>query len=343
MMSMPAPPPRRNNIRLIVDFDRFMPDFGCRLSTFIFSGRLMTDSNSPNRYNRRALLKTGALLGIGSAFGPLRAAAGAHTPSNEATKNMHLSLAAYSVRDALTSGRMDLFDFIDWCAMLGVPGAELTSYYFPDEFDDDYLHDLRRHAFAQGVTVSGTAVRNEFCRPPGPERQAEIDHVRQWIDHAAEFFAPHIRIFAGNLPDGVDKQTGIQWVADSILETLEHAAVRGVVLGLENHGGITARAEDHLAIVEAVGQHPWFGVNLDTGNYRTNAYEELAMAAPHAVNVQVKVEVYANDGSVEPSDLERVRDILVEADYKGWVVLEYEEEDPLIQIPAYLKRMEELF
>lgn len=303
----------------------------------------MSDPRLSNGISRRAILKTGALVGVGAALAPIPATAESRRSSPDATKNMHLSLAAYSVREALTGGQMDLFGFIDWCAELGVPGAELTSYYFPETFDDAYLHEVRRHAFMRGVTVSGTAVRNEFCRPPGADREQAIQHVNRWIDYAAEFYAPHIRIFAGNLPDGVDKQTGIRWVADAILETLEHACKRGVVLGLENHGGITARAEDHLAIVEAVGDHPWFGVNLDTGNYRTNAYEELAMAAPYAVNVQVKPEIYRNDGSVEPSDLERVRDILVEADYKGWVALEFESDDPLERIPAYLERMRALF
>jgi sugar phosphate isomerase/epimerase len=291
--------------------------------------------------SRRSLLKSGALAAAGATVRPLAAPFFEQRP--DAKKNMHLSLAAYSIRDALTAGEMDLFDFIDWCAELGLPGTELTSYYFKDPINTAYLHELKRHAYSNGVTVSGTAVRNDFCRPPGPERQADIEHVKRWIDYAAELYAPHIRIFAGNLPDGVDKETGIRWVADGIREVLEHAARRGVILGLENHGGITARAADHLAIVKAVGDHLWFGVNLDTGNYRMNAYEELAMAAPFAVNVQVKMKLHRNDGTTVPTDLERIRDILVEADYKGWVVLEYEEENPRERIPEYLKRMREVF
>lgn len=301
------------------------------------------DPLSKNIYSRRALLKAGALAAAGTSLRPFAAAAAPRQLDPAATKNMHLSLAAYSMREALTKGQMDLFEFIDWCAELGLPGTELTSYYFEEGFGKDYLHQLKRHAFINGVTVSGTAVRNDFCQPPGPDRQQEVEHVKRWIDHATEFYAPHIRIFAGNLPEGVDKQTGIQWVADAIQEVLRYAAERGVVLGLENHGGITARAADHLAIVEAVGEHPWFGVNLDTGNYRTNAYEELAMAAPYAVNVQVKVETYQNDGSKAPTDLERIRDILVDAGYQGWVTLEYEAEDPRERIPEYLDRMKELF
>lgn len=286
------------------------------------------------------MLKTGALAAAGMAAAPQFAEA---AERQDSTKNMHLSLAAYSMREALSNGEMDLFGFIDWCGELGLAGTELTSYYFREDIDDAYLHALRRRVLRNGLTISGTAVRNDFCRPDGPEKQADIEHVKQWIDYAATLFAPHIRIFAGTLPDGADKQDGIQWVADGIKEVLDYAGQRGVLIGLENHGGITARAEDHLAICDAVGDHPWFGINLDTGNYRTNAYEELAMAAPRAVNVQVKAEITRNDGSREPTDYARIRDILVEADYKGWVTLEYEEENPTSEVPRHLEQLQALF
>ncbi|HEX7070824.1 MAG TPA: sugar phosphate isomerase/epimerase family protein, partial [Rhodothermales bacterium] len=256
------------------------------------------------RLTRRDLLTGAALLPAAVPLVAYRSAAAKAAPSGD-TRNMHLGLAAYSMRDALTAGEMDLFGFVDWCAELGLPGAELTSYYFPEEFDDSYLHDLRRHAFRRGVTVTGTAIRNNFCQPPGPAKDREIAHVNRWIDHAAELFAPHIRIFAGDLPEGTAKETGIAWVAEGIRAVLPHAAERGIMLGLENHGGITARAADHLAICDAVGDHPWFGVNLDTFNYKTNPYEELAMAAPRAVNVQVKVDMTGPSGELEPTDLRR--------------------------------------
>lgn len=291
--------------------------------------------------NRRDVIKTGALAAAAAMGGRMSERAAVR---NDETKNMHLSLAAYSVRQALTDGRMDLFGFVDWCAELGLSGAELTSYYFPEGFDRAYLLRLKRHALSRGITVSGTAVRNNFCRPPGPDLQRDIDHVRQWIDHAGDLFAPHIRIFAGDLPAGVEKETGIQWVADAIRQVLDHAGDRGVLIGLENHGGITARVADLLAICDAVGEHPWFGINLDTANFRTNSYEELALAAPRAVNVQLKTEVYHDDGSKTPVDLPRIRDMLVEAGYKGWIALEYEaEEDAFTAVPRFLEEMRALF
>lgn len=292
-------------------------------------------------FSRRELLKAGgaaAAIPVLASGGTVQAA----TPGNR-LKNTQLSLAAYSMRKSLTDGSMNLFQFIDLCAELDLAGTELTSYYFKPDFDKAYLHELKRHAYRSGLTINGTAVRNNFCLPAGPQKQKEIDHVRQWIDHAAELCAPHIRIFAGNVPDGVAKETAIQWVADGIKAVLDHAGARAVFLGLENHGGITARVADHLAICDRVGNHPWFGINLDTGNYRTDAYLELAKAAPRAVNVQIKVQVSRNDGTREEADLKKIREILAQAHYKGWVVLEYEGESPVTAIPHWIGRLKQTF
>ncbi len=292
--------------------------------------------------SRRDLLKGAAMAGAL----PILAPAGAiqAIAPGARLKNTQLSMAAYSMRKALTDGSMNLFQFIDLCAGLDLAGTELTSYYFKPGFDKTYLHELKRHAYRSGVTINGTAIRNNFCLPPGPEKQKEVDQVKQWIDHAAELSAPHIRIFAGEVPKGAAKDAAIGWVADGIKQVLEHAALRGIFLGLENHGGITARVADHLAICDQVGDHPWFGINLDTGNYETDAYKELAMAAPRAVNVQIKVEIRRNDGTREATDLTMIRKILSNAEYKGWIVLEYEGDDPPVTaIPEWIRRIRQSF
>ena len=63
-----------------------------------------------------------------------------------------------------------------------------------------------------------------------------------------------------------------------------------------------------------------------------------------AVNVQVKAEIRrAGAAADEPSDLPRVVQILREANYQGWVALEYEaKEDPWKAIPPLLTRLREL-
>ena len=124
---------------------------------------------------------------------------------------------------------------------------------------------------------------------------------------------------------------------------LPYAEKKGVALALENHGGITATPEQLLRLIKPI-QSPNFGVNLDTGNFRTDdPYADLAKLAPYAVNVQVKTEITRRGKKQEDADLSRVVSILREAKYSGYVVLEYEAaEDPLKAIPGHIKTLRSL-
>ncbi len=260
--------------------------------------------------------------------------------------HLKLSLAAYSYRQYLTAkpAKMDLFDFVNLAADMALDGVEPTSYYFPRDVTPDYLNRLKLHAFKLGLDISGTAVGNNFCLPPGPKRDEQIELVRQWIDRAAELDAPVIRIFAGNVSRGMTEAQAVSWAIEGIKAVLPYAAAKGIVLALENHGGITATPEKILELVKAIDA-PNFGVNLDTGNFHgSDPYAQIAQLAPYAFNVQVKTEIH-RDGSrgTEEADLARVIGILREARYSGYVVLEYEAaEDPMNAIPIHMKLLRQL-
>ena len=262
--------------------------------------------------------------------------------------HLKLSIAAYSYRDFLQGKngqkpRMDLFGFVDLAADMALDAVELTSYYFPADVDNDYLHRLQRHAFRLGLDVSGTSVGNNFCLPPGPERDKQLALVRTWVDHAATMDAPVIRIFAGSVPKGASEEAAVELAIDGIKASLPYAEEHGVTLALENHGGITATPAQLLKLVKAVDA-PNFGVNLDTGNFRgEDPYAELAELAPYAVNVQVKTEISRKGQKKEPADLSKFIDILRDAKYSGYVVLEYEApEDPMTAIPEHIKTLRSL-
>jgi sugar phosphate isomerase/epimerase len=296
---------------------------------------------------RRFLELTGATL---SALA-LRSATGAEPFRRPGPPRLNLSLAAYSFRDFFKQDaalpaeqRMDLFKFIDYCAAQGCAGAELTSYYFDPAVTDDQLREVRRHAFIRGVSISGTAVGNKFALPRGEARDKEIAAVKLWIDRATVLGAPHVRIFAGDAPGDLPQEEAVKLCIEAMQECADYAAARGVFLGVENHGGIVARPEVLLEIVRAV-KSPWFGINLDTGNFHTaDPYAALALCAPYAVNVQVKSEITPK-GTKErqPADLTRVVKLLREANYQGWVALEYESnESPWTGVPPLLAQLREL-
>ncbi len=295
--------------------------------------------------SRREFLRTTALAGAAVAAGGLPSFTSAIEPiPRNGQPKFKFSLAAYSYRDLLQpkqgkEPQLTLKDFIDDCAKFGLEGTELTSYYFPKETTANYLHALRQQCFRLGLDVSGTAIGNEFGHPPGEKRNAEIAKTKQWIDHAEILGAPVIRIFAGHQQKGQTEEEAHKLMVSAIEECCDYAGQHGVHLALENHGGPTATADGLLKFVHDVDS-PWFGVNLDGGNFRGNdPYAELARIAPYAINAQIKAKV----GGM-PADFKRLAKIMRDANYRGYIVLEYEEPGNVRQeCPRLLNEIREAF
>lgn len=301
--------------------------------------------------SRRAFLKGSAAAAILTSLG----ASAAEPFQRVAPPRLAVSLAAYSFRDyfrnssheqkppADAARRIDLFQFVDYCAQHD-SAAELTSYYFPPEVSTDDLLKLRRHCFLRGVEISGGAVGNTFTPPPGAKRDAEIAYVKRWVDHYAVLGAPHIRVFAGDAARGASRAEAMKLCIAGLEECADYAGKRGIMLGIENHGGIVAEAKELLEIVRTV-KSPWVGINLDSANFHTaDPYGDFERCAPYAVNVQLKAEMQRRGQKPEPSDIPRLVKLLKAAGYRGYVALEYESaEDPHTAVPRLLKQMQEAF
>ncbi|HEY5312050.1 MAG TPA: sugar phosphate isomerase/epimerase family protein, partial [Pirellulales bacterium] len=241
---------------------------------------------------RRFLTASAAAVGASAASAVLTPGVWAIEPiARKAGPKFKFSLAAYSYRNLLAgkTAQLKLEDFVLDCAAMGLEGTELTSYYFPPEVTPDQLRAIKRLAFSQGLDISGTAVGNEFSLPPGEKRDAQIAHVKHWVDNAAVLGAPVIRIFSGRVQKGQTEAQAQRLAIEGIEECCQYAGQHGVFLALENHGGLTTTIDGILQLVQAV-QSPWFGVNLDSGNFQSSKpYDDLARLAPYAVNVQIKV------------------------------------------------------
>jgi sugar phosphate isomerase/epimerase len=260
---------------------------------------------------------------------------------------LKLSLAAYSFNRLMDRRKgktpsMTMEQFIDLAAGYGLAAVEPTQYYFP-ETSPAYLAALKGRCTKLGLDVSGTAIGNNFTATDPAKVRQEVETVKQWVEHTSQLGGKTVRIFAGNLAKGDTEEAARKRCVEAIQEACDHAGKYGIYLALENHGGIVATAEQLLAIVTAV-KHDWFGVNLDTGNFRTpDPYADIAKAAPYAVVVQIKVEVQRQGQPKEAADLRRVLDILRAARYRGYVSLEYEgNEDPLKAVPRHLGRLRQL-
>jgi sugar phosphate isomerase/epimerase len=298
-----------------------------------------------HRSTRRQFLQsTLAASGAALAAGRL----GAIEPIQRQGKSrIRLSIAAYSYREALNlkakpKPAMTLNDFIDQAAALDLDAAEFTAYYFP-KTDAEYLAHLKGRCSRLGLDVSGTAVGNNFATADGDKLKRELASVKEWTEHSARLGAKTMRIFAGYVDKGDTEEKARERCIQTIQEACDYAAKFGVILALENHGGITATLDQTLALVKAV-KHDWFGVNWDTGNFHTaDPYADLEKLAPYAVTVQIKTEIQRAGMKKEAADLARLIGILRGVNYRGYVALEYEAaEDPKTGIPRAIEELKKV-
>ena len=252
------------------------------------------------------------------------------------------ALCAYSYRKALENGSMSYEDLVDVAVENDIDGLDLTVYWLPKTGRDDYLMSLRRKAYVSAVEIPAIAIRSNLCKGDARDQEIEVAWLSYWVDVANKLGASHIRIFGGTVPKGATEDQAAGWVVEILKRAAEYAGKKGVILGLENHGGITSRAARVVQMVKAADS-PWVGVNLDTGNFRHDPYREIEMCVPYAVNSQFKTSIRLEDGRREPCDWERVMKMFAAAGYKGYISLEYEADEPVkTAMPKYLGRLRDL-
>ena len=271
----------------------------------------------------------------------LSALLAAATPVPAAKPRLRTAICAYSFRDALAKKTMSYDDLVHLAVETATDGLDLTVYWFPS-VADSFLLPLKRLAYSNGVEIYSISVRSDMCQPTPQLRDKEVAWVRQWVDVAARLGAGHIRVFGGTVPKGKTEDEAAGWCAEVLARAAEYSGAHGVILGLENHGGITERADRIIQIVKQVNS-PWVGVNVDTGNFNRDAYGQLAAILPHAVNVQFKTEIRDETGARLPSDWDRLTRMLAEGGYRGYMAIEYEaREDPKIAMPGLLAKLNAL-
>lgn len=285
---------------------------------------------------RRAWLQTIATAGTAALTRP-----GAATEQGARKPRLRTAICAYSYRQALQSGKLKYEDLVRLAVDYGTDGLDLTVYWFPST-DDSFLLPLKGLAYRNAVEIYSISVRTDLCRPTAELRDKEVAEVKKWVDVAAKLGAGHIRVFGGNVPKGESEDRAVEWVVDILRRSAEYAGSKGVILGLENHGGITERAERILQIVDTVNS-PWVGVNLDTGNFREDAYRQIEMILPKAVNAQFKSEIRNEAGERVEADWDRIMRMFAKHGYRGYLALEYEgKEDAMAAVPRLTAELNRL-
>lgn len=236
---------------------------------------------------------------------------------------------------------MTMEQFIEKAVDLRLDGVDMTAYYFKST-DPAYLSSLRHLAYRNGIMFSGAACGVSMVQGDPGKRAQTLPKIKKWVDVADALGAPHLRIFAGELPSGVTVQQAIDWTVETMKAGCEYSERKGIMLGVEDHAGVTQQADVCLEIMHRVNS-PYAGINLDITNFVTtptrDAYSQIEACIPYATNTHIR-EKFA-DGS--PVDLDRVWKLFAQAGFKGFMSAEYEgEEDPATGVPKLVEKIRTL-
>lgn len=297
---------------------------------------------------RRSFLKKLAAGVAGGALIPLSAVAEQRvnrvTDPGEITPfHVKLGISSYSYWH-FNPVRTPIRYVIEEASRLGVYGVDILHRQMESE-DPEYIKALKYHALIHGVHLNCLSTHQDFVNPDPAERQKSIDDTIRFIKLAHSLGIPCIRISAGRWNtsnsfaelmdqrgieppiEGYTEDEAYEWCIDSISKIAPVAEEYGVMLGLENHWGMTHNAEGVLRIMNAVDS-PWLKVLMDTGNFLEDTYEQLEMLAPHTVFIQAKT--YYGGGRFYTLDLDydRIAKILRDVDYRGYISIEFEGHAP---------------
>lgn len=312
---------------------------------------------------RRSFLRHAALLPIAVSTGfPVTTARAALAPvSRTGGAFLKTSLNAYSFLELLHANTkdpakgVDLYQVCDFCAKHEFDAVDLTGYFFPGypkAPDDAYLYKLKRHAFNLGLEISGTGVRNDFTTADKTVRAEGVQRLKTWIEVAAKLGAPVVRAFADSQPPFKNWQQASSnapraeveaWLADDLRECAEYGKKSGVIVGDQNHGDFINTGAEHLSLLHRVG-HEWCAALVDTGKYLTaDPYADIALAAPYAVNWQIK-ETTGSSTDSPITDMKQLVTIIRQSGYRGYVPIETlsmkrKDYDSFVAIPKVLEEL----
>jgi sugar phosphate isomerase/epimerase len=283
-----------------------------------------------------------------AAAAPLAAAPAANVVKRLTSgTRIRIGLNAYSFNRPLMAGTMTIPDVLNYCAKNNLDGVDLTGYYFkgyPNAPTDENLYSIKRAAFLNGVTITGTGVRNDFALTDPSSRRGHIQLVKDWIDVAAKLGSDMVRVFSGReVPKGFTFDQVLEWMVPAFQECAEYGSKHGVIVGLQHHDDFLKTADETIRVVQAV-KSEWFSVILDVGSLRQgDPYAEIEKLLPYASNWQIKEHVWYGTKQV-PIDLPRIRAIIDKVGYRGFTPIEaLGPGNPEEVVTAFLNKVRQAF
>lgn len=224
---------------------------------------------------------------------------------------------------------MSINSFIKLCADIGFDGVEIQDIYFKNT-NPEYIESVKGLIRSYNLELAAIDVSNDFFSSKEisfglPGVKSEVERVKKWIKIASKLNTHVLRIFLGFKPITMTNGQAFDKVRASINECLPCAEKNNVYLAPEPHP--TYPAEDPAAVLTLlkVINSKFFRVCIDFGWIPSDwKYEAIRLLAPYSIHVHAKAYRLDDKGEAVWTDFGRVFSILKEAQYKGFISVEYE-------------------
>ena len=240
---------------------------------------------------------------------------------------MKEAMCHYSFHRRYTEENWDLSRLAAEVKALGMPAVDFHVRYLGDP--TDAKPRIEKALADNGLVLAGLSMSNDFGVDGETALREQVEAVKTWLRVAAEVQVPVSRIFGSN-PKPADDE-GRKQVTGRVLrcleEVVEEAEKVGVVLGLENHGGVPALAEEQVALITAINS-PSLKATIDIGNYLHAGQEP-----EKGTKIAVKTVAY-----VHIKDYRKVPDT---SSPQGWTVEAASVGEGDVNVPACLKVLKE--
>lgn len=308
---------------------------------------------------RRELLR--GVLGLAGAttLQSLPSQSAAQSSPARQTARIRLAVSTYSYWH-FRGPKYPIEKVIEHAAELGFDGVEILHRQMASE-EQSYMNRLKKLAFQYGLDLVMLSIHQDFVDPDPARRKKDVEHTIHCLRLAHQMGIPSIRLNTGRWGtirsfdelmkaggvepplEGYTDEDAFRWVVESIEECLPEAEKLGVMMLLENHWGLSTKPDMLLRIYKEVNS-PWFGINMDTGNWVGDPYSQMEVVAPYATLVQAKTYFGGGEWYTLDLDYERIARILKNAGFTGYVSLEMEgKEDPQTAVPKSLKLLRQAF
>lgn len=288
--------------------------------------------NTQKQYSRRSFVEKTVLLGAAGLAAPGLLSQSKATPTRHMTKD-DISLAQWALVQEIRDGKWKNLDFPRIAREdFGLNGIEFVNTLF-EVPTVSYLNQLKKNADTHGVTMVLIMVDSEGdgCEPtPELRKQFVINH-KKWIDIAHYLCCHAIRTNCRG-PEGVNKDEGLKWAAESYNMLLEYAVPAGISVCIENHGGVSNDADWMVALLKEV-DNLYFGSYPDwrTPAQDFNNVEYLEKMLPWAVGLS-----YRNQPTEELTA--KMIKMCHDGGYRGWYGIESSGREAIMTGKTLLKK-----